>query len=63
MNLKNILNRLDEREMDRKDFLKYSGLVVIGLVGLKGFINLLSPDSQPSEKTVARTFGNGRYGR
>lgn len=51
--------------MDRKDFLKYSGLVLIGLVGLKGVVTLLT---KPDTATVANTtktsrgFGSGKYG-
>lgn len=63
---KNILQTISAKEMDRKDFLKYSGLVLIGLVGLKGVVTLLSSaeskiTAQPNA-TATRGFGSGRYG-
>jgi len=53
--------------MDRKDFLKYSGVVLVGIVGLKGIISLLTtPNEHPNvgivEKNESRGFGSGRYG-
>ncbi|CAN5412643.1 hypothetical protein BH10PAT4_BH10PAT4_0970 [soil metagenome] len=52
--------------MDRKDFLKYSGFILAGVVGLKGILGLIShPDQQSmshqSEKS-SRGFGSGKYG-
>jgi len=52
--------------MDRKDFLKYSGAILIGVVGLKGLTSLIAQIDQPTP-TVAkieqsRGFGSGRYG-
>lgn len=50
--------------MDRKDFLKYSGLLLVSVVGLKGLVTLLT---QSESKTVVvqdsrRGFGSGKYG-
>ena len=64
---KNIVQTILNKEMDRKEFLKYSGLVLLSLVGLKTIISLLN---QPSEKlTVIESrkesmhgFGSGKYG-
>lgn len=64
---KNILQTIKNKEMDRKDFLKYSGLTLAAVVGLKGIISILSEDD--SRKNVNNTqnesaqgFGGGRYG-
>ena len=63
---KSIIKKLGEKEMDRKDFLKYSGLVLVGIVGLKGVISLFSQnDTQPanlSAQQSSRGFGGGKYG-
>lgn len=61
------LKKLTDKEMDRKDFLKYSGVVLLGVVGLKGVLSLLSQAEKPiaadiqSRKTT-RGFGGGKYG-
>lgn len=51
--------------MDRKDFLKYTGIVLLGVLGVRGLITALS-QRQPHEvvKVVekGRGFGGGRYG-
>jgi hypothetical protein len=64
---KNILQTIGDKEMDRKDFLKYSGLVLLGLVGLKTVASLLNqPENKltviESSKNVGRGFGSGKYG-
>ena len=53
--------------MDRKDFLKYSGVVLIGLVGLKSIAALLTQADKTPVATVSsdqkpRGFGSGKYG-
>jgi len=64
---KNIIQTIKEKEMDRKDFLKYSGVVLIGIVGLKGIISMLTVPPEHSsvgivEKNESRGFGSGKYG-
>ena len=62
---KNILQNIRDKEMDRKDFLKYSGVVLLGIVGLKGLLTLLAPAEQPVVSTTSqqgRGFGAGKYG-
>ncbi|MBC7868642.1 hypothetical protein H7X69_00475 [Candidatus Saccharibacteria bacterium] len=65
---KNILQTIRDQEMDRKEFLQYSGLVLLGLVGLKTIISLLAKtDDQKlgvveSRSQVTRGFGSGKYG-
>lgn len=62
---RSIIQDIKNKEMDRKDFLKYSGLVILGLVGFKSVANILL---QPEIKTKSlsqlkgRGFGGGRYG-
>ncbi len=52
--------------MDRKDFLKYSGVVLIGVIGLKGITDLINKvDKTPvavQPEQTGRGFGSGKYG-
>ncbi len=65
---KNILQTIRDQEMDRKEFLQYSGLVLLGLVGLKTVVSLLAKTDDrkltaiDSPKEVVRGFGSGKYG-
>ncbi|HUC96776.1 MAG TPA: hypothetical protein VMR16_03900 [Candidatus Saccharimonadales bacterium] len=64
---KNIIQTIKDKEMDRKDFLKYSGVALLGIVGLRGIATLLTvPDNQPTnnsdKKNQGRGFGSGKYG-
>lgn len=65
---KKIIKVISEKEMDRRDFLKYSGYALIGLIGLKGVVGLFLPQiNNPTkvakrEITVKSGFGSGKYG-
>lgn len=62
---KNILQTIRDQEMDRRDFLKYSGIILIGLIGLKGFMALLMKPEIPAlsqSQKSGRGFGGGKYG-
>lgn len=53
--------------MDRKDFLKYSGIILVAAVGLKGLVMLLAKPELPtlSSNTAQQSskgFGSGKYG-
>lgn len=68
MTKKDIFQTIKDKEMDRKDFLKYSGLTLAALVGLNAVFSLLSQGSTrkiisiDSKKDNARGFGSGKYG-
>jgi len=64
---KNIIQTIKNKEMDRKDFLKYSGLTLAAVIGLKGVISLLSVEDNhkvvvESRKDSSHGFGGGKYG-
>lgn len=64
---KNIIKTIKDKEMDRKEFLKYSGLVLLGVVGLKGIASLFTPSNERivsvlAEKNESHGFGSGKYG-
>ncbi len=65
---KNIFQTISDKDMDRKEFLQYSGLLLLGLVGLKTIASLLTKTDEP-KLTVAEQhnqtnhgFGSGKYG-
>jgi hypothetical protein len=62
---KNILQTIRDQEMDRRDFLKYSGIILISLIGLNSFMALLLKPEIPhitQTKESGRGFGGGKYG-
>lgn len=68
---KTIIQKISDQEMDRKTFLKYSGLMLVGVVGLRGLATLLTGDTpQPiaskqkleTPNVNSRGFGGGKYG-
>jgi hypothetical protein len=68
---KNTLQNLRDQEMDRKEFLKYSGIVLLSLLGLKGIIMLFEPSTRhqtivntttQKSETTTKGFGSGKYG-
>lgn len=65
MKNKNILKSIREQKMDRKDFLKYSGVVLLTVVGFKGLMTTLSLSENKFvsvEESTSGGFGSGRYG-
>lgn len=60
-----IIQTISEKEMDRKEFLKYSGLLLLSLVGLKSFINFIAPDKTGyiADSDNSRGYGGGKYGK
>jgi hypothetical protein len=63
---KNIVQTIREKEMDRKDFLKYSGLVLVSAVGFKSLVTIFTQDSEKSlvdkSQQSSHGFGGGKYG-
>ena len=65
---KNIFQTISDKDMDRKEFLQYSGLLLLGLVGLKTIATLLTKTDN-SKSIIAEQhnqtnhgFGSGKYG-
>lgn len=63
-----MIQTIRDQEMDRKEFLKYGGIVVVSLLGFRGLLTLLDPTAKPhvivrtQEKTATKGFGSGKYG-
>ena len=63
----NLVQTICSKEMDRREFLKYSGIALLGVIGLKGLAALLmAPENQvvatTSQKSEKSGFGSGKYG-
>lgn len=58
--------RLMSKEMDRKDFLKYGGGVLLAVIGVTGLINTLSKlddSSNSNSQKVNGGYGGSAYGQ
>jgi hypothetical protein len=64
MGNKNII-RLMSKEMDRKDFLKYSGGVLLAVIGVSGLLNTLLKLGNESTRDshVTSGYGGSSYGK
>lgn len=66
---KNIVQTIGNKEMDRKDFLKFGGLAVLSLIGVGKVVSLLTKDDSPklaitkSQKQTVHGYGGSGYGR
>jgi len=68
--IKDQLDSLLNKEMDRKNFLQYGGTIVLGVLGITGLMRiLLATEKGQSIKTVGTTplpatgYGTSRYGQ
>ncbi len=67
---KTTIQKITDQEMDRRTFLKYSGLMLVSLVGLRGIVALLTGEMSQSivkqtidtPNTRPNGFGGGKYG-
>jgi FlaA1/EpsC-like NDP-sugar epimerase len=59
-----LLTKLRDQEMDRRAFLKYSGLFLISLTGFRIIATLIEADQKKNQDTSAQKigFGSGKYG-
>jgi hypothetical protein len=60
MAMNNQIARLMSKEMDRKDFLKYSGGVLLAVIGVSGLLNTLlrlGGDRETRSGYGGRTYG------
>lgn len=68
-NLKSQLEALAQQEMDRKTFLKYSGTVILSVVGVTGILKTIvgshnpSGSAKPQANGGPRAYGASAYGR
>ncbi|MBC7459323.1 hypothetical protein H7200_01245 [Candidatus Saccharibacteria bacterium] len=67
MPIKNQIDAILQEKMDRKDFLKYAGTIVLGAIGVTGLVRMIltsrgitstaEPEVQKSRGYGSSTFG------
>ena len=69
-NIKTQLDALLNQEMDRKNFLKYSGGIILAVLGISGLIRILLSSkqttsllSQSDSEKKSRGYGSSKYGQ
>jgi hypothetical protein len=66
-NIKKQLDSLLNQEMDRKNFLRYSGSILLAVIGVSGLIKLLLSSSKtpilPEQQKGSGGYGSSRYGQ
>lgn len=68
-NIKTQLDSLLHQEMDRKNFLRYSGGIVLALLGVTGLIRILLSSSHKTNPLIddaqkqSHGYGSSRYGQ
>lgn len=69
MPLRNQIDALLQEKMDRKDFLKYAGTVMLGIIGVTGLVRMLLGSrgtgnaSGGDSKQQSSGYGNSPYGK
>lgn len=67
MALKEQIAALTQKEMDRKDFLKYSGSVILAAVGITGLVRVILSAHQQTGSTTKQEdlsgYGMSAYGK
>ena len=69
MAIKNQIDALLQEKMDRKDFLKYTGTVILGIIGITGLTRMLlgsrgfGPAEPEQNKQQGGGYGSSTYGR
>ena len=62
--IKQQIDSLVQKEMDRKDFLKYVAGLVMAVIGITGFTRiLLDPETRKLSRKTMSGYGSSTYGR
>ena len=65
--VKEQLDALFSKEMDRKNFLKYSGAILLGVLGITGLMRILTTSTHTQlfeeSKKPSGGYGSSRYGQ
>lgn len=67
-NIRNQLDTLLSQEMDRKNFLRYSGGILLALIGVTGLMRILLTSNKlnqslTTESKATRGYGSSKYGQ
>ena len=67
MAFKDQVAALSQKEMDRKDFLKYSGSILLAALGISGLLRVILSAHQPSASARSSqdssSYGMSPYGK
>ncbi len=68
MKIKNQIDALLQEKMDRKDFLKYAGTVVLGVIGVTGLLRMIlgsrgTTSVSSNGSKASSVYGNSAYGK
>ena len=68
MTIKNQIDALLQEKMDRKDFLKYAGTIVLGIIGVTGLLRMVLGSRGVSSvsghgSNNSKGYGNSAYGK
>lgn len=59
MSVNKILSALSEKEMDRKEFLKYMMFVMAGIAGIKSLLSLIAAVDMNPDLSLSKHTGKG----
>ena len=68
MPIKNQIDALLQEKMDRKDFLKYAGTIVLGAIGVTGLVRMIlgsrgMPGTAAPEVKKSQGYGSSTFGK
>jgi hypothetical protein len=56
------LQKLMQKDMDRKSFIKHVGIGFAGIIGITGAIKTLTSLNQPAGQHMSNGYGSSAYG-
>jgi hypothetical protein len=67
-NIKQQLETVLSKEMDRRNFLQYGGTIILALFGITGLLRALmsgieKTQTNSTDKTSSNGYGSSRYGQ
>lgn len=64
MAIKTQIAKIASKEMDRRDFLKYSGVVLLSAFGITSLLRVMTMvGGEPRAGHRANTYGTAKFGR
>lgn len=66
MTIKNQMANLANKEMSRREFLRYSGMIVLSIVGITGLLRVVTSfnnDSTKNNGAKSNGYGSSYFGR
>lgn len=57
------IKKVLDTEMDRKEFLRYVGIVAVGVLGINNLISSITKPIQKTKKPETGGYGRSAYGK